>query len=275
MTKMPDGRPAMIVVDPLTRKLVIPLEHVLETKAVLRNSIPSLCQLYLAGRCRQYNLCHQVHADPFVVHQLRMQVERLPMCCVDHGDDDFTFGLSEYRVVKLPGRIGQTVPMRSLSITNGLRSLLQAADAAEAPLIDLSHSGISLCRLHLIDRCRFAEDCKFLHVCKQLVSVDELPPPSPPAVLPSYHCAHVVQLRAGDLLATTARCGTPPSPELLSIVEPAAASMNGSTVLSGSFATASAGSTPIKKYRADSSWSYDPYHSGCVAYRPMVEVSAM
>ncbi|CUE84135.1 Hypothetical protein, putative [Bodo saltans] len=184
---LPDGRQAMVVVDPLTRKLTIPFEHIAETLAQMRHSIPSLCQLFLQGRCRQGQMCHQVHADPYAVHELRLQVDRLPLCCVEHGDQDFTSSNNNasslitnpdrmcIRVPKLSWNNG-LIPIRNLSFTQGLLTILQNHQSANAnnavaasDVIDLtSNSHVNLCRLHIIDRCRFAEDCKFLHVCKNV-----------------------------------------------------------------------------------------------------------
>nr|CCC91391.1 unnamed protein product [Trypanosoma congolense IL3000] len=79
----------MTVVDPVTRKLLIPLNHVYPTRAQQRTTIPSLCQLFLNGRCRQGAQCHQVHASPDMVTVLRSQVETLPRCCALHGDRDY------------------------------------------------------------------------------------------------------------------------------------------------------------------------------------------
>jgi hypothetical protein len=83
-----DGELCMTVVDPVTRKLLIPTQYIFDTRAQQRNTLPSLCQLFLSGRCRQGQGCYQVHANWEVVQRLRSQVDSLPCCCPDHGDKD-------------------------------------------------------------------------------------------------------------------------------------------------------------------------------------------
>lgn len=176
IVKLPSGGKAMIVVDPMTRKLTIPYEHILETRAQLRGSIPSLCQLFLAGRCRQGEMCHQVHADPAIIDILRQQVERLPICCVVHGDTDHTKGADDAREVVVEGLSwnGGAIPLNRLSYTAGLAKVMEMHErnSPNAKVMVASHN-ISICRLHVMDRCRFAEDCKFLHVCKEVVYSDQ------------------------------------------------------------------------------------------------------
>lgn len=83
-----EGELCMTVVDPVTRKLLIPTQYIFDTRAQQRGTLPSLCQLFLSGRCRQGQGCYQVHADWEAVQRLRAQVDSLPCCCPDHGDKD-------------------------------------------------------------------------------------------------------------------------------------------------------------------------------------------
>ena len=174
---MADGRAAISVVDPMTRKLVIPCDAILETRAHQRASIPSLCQLFLQGRCRQGFYCHQVHADPAVVDHLRQQVQSLPLCCVTHGDEDHTEGSSDSRAILIPSLKWNDglVPIARFSFTRGLQNVLQqnlTTVFRNEIAIVASGSDSNICRLHVLDRCRFAEDCKFLHVCKEIAFAD-------------------------------------------------------------------------------------------------------
>ncbi|RNC57706.1 hypothetical protein TcCL_ESM04664, partial [Trypanosoma cruzi] len=88
LSKRADGTLCMVVVDPATRKLLIPCNFIYATRAQHRATIPSLCQLFLHGRCRQGTQCHQVHASLDAVVALRSRVGKLPCCCVFHGDED-------------------------------------------------------------------------------------------------------------------------------------------------------------------------------------------
>ncbi|EPY22140.1 hypothetical protein AGDE_13574 [Angomonas deanei] len=186
-----DGELCITVIDPATCKLLVPLTHVLETRAQQRSTLPSLCQLYLQGRCRQGAQCYQVHAQQEMIAALRSRVEYLPCCCVQHGDKD-RMGLLDHTpqtgyapvrrlkdvLLYLPhGETGEAsyVPLTSLSYTLAVRQLLQEQDPLHAtglPLhqgkVTLDGSGLTVCRLHAMDRCRYAEECKFLHLCKEI-----------------------------------------------------------------------------------------------------------
>lgn len=169
----------MVVVDPMTRKLPLPWECILPTRAQQRASIPSLCQLFLQGRCRQGFNCHQVHADPLVVERLRMQVQSLPVCCTTHGDGDHTDGPHDPRLILVSNLLWNDglIPIHRLSNTVGLQRIVQMNQVVlvgDRPAIAATGSFANICRLHVVDRCRFAEDCKFLHVCKHVAAQDPL-----------------------------------------------------------------------------------------------------
>ncbi|KPI87773.1 hypothetical protein ABL78_3131 [Leptomonas seymouri] len=167
-----DGELCMTVVDPVTRKLLIPKQYIFDTRARQRGTLPSLCQLYLSGRCRQGQGCYQVHADWMAVQRLRAQVDSLPCCCPGHGDKDH-LGLMENAplrdflnnssghhhgtsakidptataatesnvcasdvVVYVPGCStyeGNYVPLHRVSYTTGLRRLLEEQHVLKAP----------------------------------------------------------------------------------------------------------------------------------------------
>lgn len=243
----------MIVVDPLSRKLRLPLHAVTPTRAQSRVGIPSLCLLFLKGQCRQGNQCHQVHANSAVVQQHREAAANQPTCCDQHGDvngdsvlplwrqlgirfcvqgsvvvplesvaysaglrrfvDDFlsqrsTGGtavlpsvafdgsLSDFAAVSLTGLTQlasrssvDATETGSLSSSAHVSSTTIAADAGRSasPLAaehhqPAAHQAVislqvsSVCKLHGEDGgCRFAEDCKFLHVCRQIIKRDIAP----------------------------------------------------------------------------------------------------
>ncbi|CCW65566.1 unnamed protein product [Phytomonas sp. EM1] len=227
------GQPCMVVIDPATCMLRIPLIYIHKTRAQNRSGSPSLCQLFLNNRCRQGSNCFQVHADLSVVMSLRNEVDSLPYCCMAHGDAD---RLGIYRpdshetpcspsngaedkqmgdtsgessgethpslspqyamkdvVLYIPGCTmgpcypqgydsddkGPYIPISRCSYTLALRRLLTDRDLQNAPLfwtgkngdkmnLVLDASNVILCRMHIIDRCLYAEECKFLHLCKEI-----------------------------------------------------------------------------------------------------------
>lgn len=227
----------MVVVDPMTRKLSLPWACILATRAQQRASIPSLCQLFLQGRCRQGFNCHQVHADPLVVERLRMQVQSLPVCCTTHGDGDHTDGPHDPRLLLVSNLLWNDglIPIHRLSNTVGLQRIVQMNQVVligDRPAIAATGSFANICRLHVVDRCRFAEDCKFLHVCKQVAAQDPLfqsahsgspshqrpaftsysrggPMPPSPLFVPS--AVHEMP-QVLNLSITEPGCATPPTP---------------------------------------------------------------
>nr|CCC91388.1 conserved hypothetical protein [Trypanosoma congolense IL3000] len=190
----------MTVVDPVTRKLLIPLNHVYPTRAQQRTTIPSLCQLFLNGRCRQGAQCHQVHASPDMVTVLRSQVETLPRCCALHGDRDYVGVMDDQswvsRVVVhvadaayeggyIPlSRFSYTIPVSKMLNRLPLSAIRAACyhkqlqqegrphDVASLRVV-LEAGDIPLCRLHVLERCRYAEECSFLHICKEVAQWDQ------------------------------------------------------------------------------------------------------
>ncbi|CBH12351.1 hypothetical protein, conserved [Trypanosoma brucei gambiense DAL972] len=192
------GVECMVVVDPATRKLRIPLSCVYPTRAHQRTTIPSLCLLFLDGRCRQGTQCHQVHAALNVVAALRSQVDYLPICCALHGDRDYVNALDNRSwmsrvVVHVPDATygGGYIPLARFSYTTPISRLLDALfhstpqaegqDGAQwesrafgtpPSCLVLEAGDITLCRLHVQDRCRYAEECNYLHICKEVARCD-------------------------------------------------------------------------------------------------------
>lgn len=206
----------MTVVDPVTRKLLIPLPSIIETRAQHRSTLPSLCQLFLDGRCRQGAVCYQVHAELSMVQQLRSQVDSLPHCCPVHGDKDCLQVIPPYAqtngllppagdeaadgsmaaardvVLYVPGSSffdGNYIPIQYVSYTVGLKrlmaeqmltkssagsrvSLLNPSTGFAEEKVVVDARSMTICRLHANDRCRYAEECKFLHLCKCVTNHD-------------------------------------------------------------------------------------------------------
>lgn len=161
-----DEQGCITVVDPQRRKLHVPLSAIQTTKALnWRLKTPSLCLLYQSGRCRQGDNCYQVHVEPATVQRLRADVESMPCCCLQHGDcNSFLVDRSSYEG-RLLGIAGQfAVPLTRVAYTVGLHRVLQEEQAC-APV-----NPSLLCRLHgQPGGCRFGADCKFVHVCCQIL----------------------------------------------------------------------------------------------------------
>jgi hypothetical protein len=258
----------MVVVDPISRKLKIPVEYVCETLARFRQGAPSLCMLYLNGRCRQGPNCHQVHAEPTVVLSLRAQAQQSLMCCMVHGDramleTDFP---SKY-VLQFQGGSGSIIPIDRLALTQGLSRFIDEYEQSHgtpipnAESVRLAPSVSLICRLHGQDRCRFSEECKFLHLCKELlwgeISVSGISPgprrfssnapqspmfqgdsmlqQSPPALGQSYNRYYPHAMSCDSLISMDLTSTPPLTP------------------------TSPLNSPVIKCKQAGDSWSYEPY----------------
>jgi hypothetical protein len=153
---------SVVVIDPASRKLTIPMEAIFSTNAMHATRIPSLCLLFLSGRCRQGALCNQVHAEPEVVNRLRAESQTLSSCCPEHGEDILTAPLSVVAPHITTVHIENVqIPVQNCGTTNGLRRAL----AEGSDLNVLVVPKVLVCRLHLQRRCRYGEDCNFVHIC--------------------------------------------------------------------------------------------------------------
>ncbi|TPP47006.1 hypothetical protein CGC21_2380 [Leishmania donovani] len=161
-----DDRGCIAVVDPQRRKLHVPLSAIHMTKALNgRLKTPSLCLLYQLGRCRQGENCYQVHVDSAIVERLRADAKNMPCCCFQHGDSNSqVMDRTAYEGRSL-GIAGQfSVPLTRVAYTAGLQRVLQDQPAC-APV-----KASVLCRLHgQPGGCRFGADCRFVHVCCQIL----------------------------------------------------------------------------------------------------------
>lgn len=169
------GSETILVVDPQTRKLSIPLAAVLPTQALNRpDRVPSICMLFLCGRCRQGTNCHQLHADPVIVEQLRSDASQRMSCCPEHGEEVSTPTLHEVApaITKI-NLEGFLFAAGRVATTNGIRrAVTDCYDAAGTP-DTLTITRSQVCRLHVQGRCRYAEDCNFIHLCRPYTSAPE------------------------------------------------------------------------------------------------------
>ena len=266
----------MLVVDPISRKLNVPLECISETLARFRQGTPSLCMLNLNGRCRQGANCHQVHADPQVVFALRAQAQQSLMCCMTHGDRaTMQREWQERYYIQFSGGSGVTIPINRLAVTQGLLRYIddfeQSNGVPEDPeqQVCLAPSVTTICRLHGQDRCRFSEDCKFLHLCKELLWSEI----SAAGISPSHSSG-----RRYSSPSTPHYADMPPSPPMTShgyLGQRGAYQMSCESLISMDL-TATPPMTPtspmnspvIKCKAAGDSWSYEPYGFNPVPMMP-------
>ena len=155
------------VMDPLGRKLRLPIEIVTPTRAALGTGSPSLCVLHLENRCRQGKDCHQVHADPAAVEALRARALAQPSCCGEHGDPDAAQMIRVEDVCTSLVIDGIAVSTKQLAYTFGLERIVKAAPPMPTRRVEIQSQ--LLCRLHAVDKCYFCDDCKFVHVCREVV----------------------------------------------------------------------------------------------------------
>lgn len=162
------------VIDPHSKKLFIPLESMIDTRAMHREGVPSLCRIYIQGRCRQGNNCFQAHANTDTVLRLRAAALAQPSCCPSHGAPSNTMGLPQGLLITIRNDEGQTMArlvLPQLCVTNGLHTLVVAQSVAASPAApEVVVPTSQLCRLHAghggSQCCRFGDACSFIHVCR-------------------------------------------------------------------------------------------------------------
>lgn len=146
------------MLDPLTRKLLVPAQNVHYTVAMERvDRTPSLCLLYMQGECKSGEKCRQLHGDLHVLLALREKTK--PSCCLVHGDhlpsasevldaaardvqrdasDDVRPVPEWLRRTSISIR-GVTIPCASLSMTQGLLRLVASHRASSSPSLTGEH----------------------------------------------------------------------------------------------------------------------------------------
>ncbi|KEG14772.1 hypothetical protein DQ04_00311080 [Trypanosoma grayi] len=169
----PEG--TFAVIDPLSQRLFVPKDSMRDTLAMHRAGVPSLCRLYLQGRCRQGASCYQAHADINVVKHLREIALREPTCCERHGAISDTTCISRNLIIAVAGSNDQEQILKTtlsrVTVTKGLRLLLkqQALDDNSAESTAVVPFGL-LCRLHNPGPCRFGHECNFVHLCREVIA---------------------------------------------------------------------------------------------------------
>lgn len=182
------------VIDPFSKKLFIPMKSMIDTRAMHREGVPSLCRIFLQGRCRQDARCFQAHADNDTVLRLRAAALAEPSCCPVHGAPSASSELPESLQLVVNsdhGTILGRLPLSQVCVTNGLRTLLVAQGvtaSCASPEVVLPVS--ALCRLHGghggSPCCRFGEECNFVHICRERSKEMESNKNNGAAVVPPY-----------------------------------------------------------------------------------------
>lgn len=97
------------VLDPMTRKLRVPLRLLVPTQATASSgTVPSLCIAYLEGRCR-HPWCRQAHVHPSAIPKLRHEALHAPTCCRRHQDPhDISRLTNKYRWVRITNNGGDS-----------------------------------------------------------------------------------------------------------------------------------------------------------------------
>ncbi|CCW60177.1 unnamed protein product [Phytomonas sp. EM1] len=184
------------VIDHESKKLFIPLEAMFRTRAMKRDGVPSLCRIFMSGRCLQGDKCYQAHADSNTISKLRAIALAEPSCCEKHGAPpdnsgicaNFSFSVKYEK----PNESFYVGPLE-YCITRGLRELLGSRTSTPATT-ELTVPIALLCKLHSSEDgtrcCRFGNECKFVHVCREVLRAMKkcvLNPTAEPVVPPLKH----------------------------------------------------------------------------------------
>ncbi|CCW61935.1 unnamed protein product [Phytomonas sp. EM1] len=134
-------RSYIYAIDRLSTKLRIPLSATEPTQALQDDGlVPGLCRLYLEGRCRQGDLCHQVHANPNVVETIRQEALHAPSCCHMHGArcnfESFPLGLT-FTLVDVLKDIPKGL---NSSMSKGNKAQSDKTNKAEADISEMEKS---------------------------------------------------------------------------------------------------------------------------------------
>ncbi|CAD2220973.1 hypothetical protein ADEAN_000849800 [Angomonas deanei] len=194
------------VLDPLTRKLRVPLRLLSPTQATATpGTVPSLCIAHLEGRCR-HPWCRQAHVLPSSIAHLRHEALHAPTCCAFHKDPhDCSRLTSQFDYIQIiqNGASGDSALIsteRVASTVGLLRYLVHNISHNNNNNKVLQLPAKNICRLHLAHRCRYLEDCNNIHVCREL-HVRLQPPPNLMASL-SAVTAQTKTIQLGDVTYT-------------------------------------------------------------------------
>ncbi|KEG06197.1 hypothetical protein DQ04_15331000 [Trypanosoma grayi] len=73
-------------------------------------------------------------------------------------------------VAKMLNELPQSIHMELFRYRQAVRE--GRMPIADPPRVVLNAADIPICRLHILDRCRYAEECSFLHLCKEIMQLD-------------------------------------------------------------------------------------------------------
>lgn len=119
----PSGERCIWVLDPMTRKLLVPVNYLVPTQATQTpGTVPSLCIAYLENRCR-HPWCRQAHVIPSTIHQLRRDALNAPTCCACHGDaHDIGCLTSRFETITIADCTNKSlIPANRVALTVGLQ----------------------------------------------------------------------------------------------------------------------------------------------------------
>lgn len=173
-----DGERYLWVLDPVTRKLRVPLSLLVPTQATtIAGTVPSLCLAFLEGRCR-HPWCRQAHVMPAAIAQLRHEALNAPTCCQLHGDPhDTTILTDRFETVTISESPQVApIPKARVALTVGLQRYLAHSISPHLRGGNLELPLKLICRLHQSQRCRYMEDCNNIHICREL-DLRLTPPP--------------------------------------------------------------------------------------------------
>ncbi|EPY32028.1 hypothetical protein STCU_03013 [Strigomonas culicis] len=149
----------------------------IETRAMHRQGVPSLCRIFLEGRCRQGANCFQAHADTTAVAVLRKQALAQPSCCIAHGVQCVLSGIPIDVTIFIKAddeSVLDSLRLSEVAMTNGLRTLISAQCTGASGPAEVYVPISSLCRLHAGHNgspcCRFEGDCGFVHLCREVLA---------------------------------------------------------------------------------------------------------
>lgn len=200
-------------IDLQSKKLFIPLDAMLDTRALHRGGVPSICRVFFKGRCRQGANCFQAHAVESVVEKLRAIALNEPSCCKQHGavSDDADIDRKTILIVKdQNGKVVCSATIDQTMMTKGLRKLIksQSSDENAQKEVQVIIPAASLCRQHSISVqgqscCCFSNECMFVHLCRQIDCTSSRSGESETAVKDNTQKAQIVD----KVSRTISECG--------------------------------------------------------------------
>eukprot|EP00758_Cryptobia_borreli_P017291 Tbor_TRINITY_DN6177_c0_g4::TRINITY_DN6177_c0_g4_i2::g.22734::m.22734 len=165
-----NGEECIWVLDPMTRKLLVPRSYLIPTQASnTPGTVPSLCIAYLENRC-QHTWCRQAHVRPDTISKLRQDALNAPTCCSEHGAiNDISCLTSRFKTITITDSIRyEAIPTSRVALTVGLQRHLAQHVSHDNTNSNLDLPSKQICRLHLACRCRYLEDCNNIHVCRKV-----------------------------------------------------------------------------------------------------------